>query len=148
MGIKGTVRRSTDGHMIHANIDTDVMISEQPPFGSTQKPEELYSIIEHFALGRRRLELFGSDRNIRAGWVTLGNKITSSNFNKEVPETLPLLTLQQISTTTCLNPLAAHLTPLHHRTKFSNEVPELSSLHVGLHPDLCSSPYPRPHSLP
>ena len=33
MGIRGTVRRSTDGHIIHANIDTDVFISEQPPLG-------------------------------------------------------------------------------------------------------------------
>jgi hypothetical protein len=30
MGIKGTVRRSTDGHIIHANIDTDIIIAEEP----------------------------------------------------------------------------------------------------------------------
>ncbi|KAJ8542342.1 hypothetical protein K7X08_017208 [Anisodus acutangulus] len=30
LGIKGTVRRSTDGHIIHANIDTDVIIAEEP----------------------------------------------------------------------------------------------------------------------
>ncbi|XP_031281059.1 N6-adenosine-methyltransferase non-catalytic subunit MTB isoform X1 [Pistacia vera] len=83
MGIKGTVRRSTDGHIIHANIDTDVIIAEEPPYGSTRKPEDMYRIIEHFALGRRRLELFGEDHNIRAGWLTVGNGISSSNFNKE-----------------------------------------------------------------
>ncbi|XP_058094765.1 N6-adenosine-methyltransferase non-catalytic subunit MTB isoform X2 [Magnolia sinica] len=33
MGIKGTVRRSTDGHIIHANIDTDIVIAEEPPYG-------------------------------------------------------------------------------------------------------------------
>lgn len=33
MGIKGTVRRSTDGHIIHANIDTDVIIAEEPSYG-------------------------------------------------------------------------------------------------------------------
>ncbi|MQL77468.1 hypothetical protein Taro_009894 [Colocasia esculenta] len=33
MGIKGTVRRSTDGHIIHANIDTDVIIADEPPYG-------------------------------------------------------------------------------------------------------------------
>ena len=33
MGIKGTVRRNTDGHIIHANIDTDVIIAEEPPYG-------------------------------------------------------------------------------------------------------------------
>ncbi|KAL6219995.1 hypothetical protein ACLB2K_007753 [Fragaria x ananassa] len=83
MGIKGTVRRSTDGHIIHANIDTDVIIAEEPPYGSTQKPEDMYRIIEHFALGRRRLELFGEDHNIRAGWLTVGNGLSSSNFNTE-----------------------------------------------------------------
>jgi hypothetical protein len=34
MGIKGTVRRSTDGHIIHANVDTDIIISEEPEYGS------------------------------------------------------------------------------------------------------------------
>ncbi|CAG8585971.1 2466_t:CDS:2 [Diversispora eburnea] len=81
MGIKGTVRRSTDGHFIHCNVDTDVIISEEPSFGSTRKPEELYHIIEHFCLGRRRLELFGEDHNIRPGWLTIGNELSSSNFN-------------------------------------------------------------------
>ena len=33
MGIKGTVRRSTDGHVIHANIDTDIIIAEEPTDG-------------------------------------------------------------------------------------------------------------------
>eukprot|EP00898_Chlorokybus_atmophyticus_P000649 jgi/Chlat1/1585/Chrsp123S08669 len=83
MGIKGTVRRSTDGHLIHANIDTDIMISKEPPYGSTAKPDELYSIIEHFVQGRRRLELFGEDHNIRQGWITLGKSLTSSSFNPE-----------------------------------------------------------------
>ncbi|KAK3438875.1 hypothetical protein EUGRSUZ_C03422 [Eucalyptus grandis] len=89
MGIKGTVRRSTDGHIIHANIDTDVIIAEEPPYdaGSTQKPEDMYRIIEHFALGRRRLELFGEDHNIRTGWLTVGKELSSSNFNAEVQHT-------------------------------------------------------------
>eukprot|EP00897_Mesotaenium_endlicherianum_P002522 jgi/Mesen1/2298/ME000155S01389 len=102
MGIKGTVRRSTDGHIIHANVDTDVIISEEPPYAGgshsrcasqlhtqtlwlvrTMKPEEMYHIIEHFAQGRRRLELFGEDHNIRQGWVTVGKSLTSSNFTSQ-----------------------------------------------------------------
>ncbi|PKA64847.1 Methyltransferase-like protein 1 [Apostasia shenzhenica] len=83
MGIKGTVRRSTDGHIIHANIDTDIIIAEEPSDGSTKKPDDMYRIIEHFALGRRRLELFGEDHNIRPGWLTLGKGLTSSNFNAD-----------------------------------------------------------------
>ncbi|TPX50761.1 hypothetical protein SeLEV6574_g00725 [Synchytrium endobioticum] len=33
MGIRGTVRRSTDGHLTHCNIDTDVIVAEEPPNG-------------------------------------------------------------------------------------------------------------------
>ncbi|KAF6157711.1 hypothetical protein GIB67_037284 [Kingdonia uniflora] len=83
MGIKGTVRRSTDGHIIHANIDTDIIIAEEPEYGKTTKPEDMYRIIEHFSLGRRRLELFGEDHNIRSGWMTIGKGLSSSNFNAE-----------------------------------------------------------------
>ena len=114
MGIKGTVRRNQDGHFIHANIDLDVIITEevgglqleqkfdcwlhviaasilqgalghthlfcpwlghhevilcphQPELGSIEKPEEIFHIIEHFCLGRRRLHLFGNDSTIRPG---------------------------------------------------------------------------------
>jgi len=83
VGIKGTVRRNYDGHIIHANVDTDVMLSEESPYGATDKPSELYAIIEHFANGRRRLELFGEDTNIRRGWLTLGASISSSNHEAE-----------------------------------------------------------------
>jgi mRNA (2'-O-methyladenosine-N6-)-methyltransferase len=83
VGIRGTVRRSTDGHVIHANVDTDVVVSEEPPHGSTEKPEELYHIIEHFCLGRRRIELFGCDRNVRRGWVTLGDSLAASTWDPD-----------------------------------------------------------------
>lgn len=43
----------------------------------------MYRIIEHFALGRRRLELFGEDHNIRSGWLTVGKGLSSSNFSAE-----------------------------------------------------------------
>ena len=81
VGIKGTVRRNYDGDRIHANVDTDVMLSEEPPYGATDKPTELYAIIEHFCNGRRRLELFGEDTNIRRGWLTLGQALSSSNHD-------------------------------------------------------------------
>lgn len=48
MGIKGTVRRAIDTHIIHANVDTDLIIAEEPPLGNFSKPEEIYNIIEHF----------------------------------------------------------------------------------------------------
>jgi len=57
MGIKGTVRRSTDGNFIHSNIDTDLIISEKNEHRSTEKPAEIFNIIEHFCLGRRRFNI-------------------------------------------------------------------------------------------
>lgn len=58
MGIKGTVRRSTDGDFIHANVDIDLIIMEENECGSLEKPVEIFYIIEHFCLGRRRYYLF------------------------------------------------------------------------------------------
>lgn len=83
MGIHGTVRRSTDGDFIHANIDIDLVIAEEEPWGSAEKPVEIFHIIEHFCLGRRRLHLFGRDTSIRPGWLTVGPHLTSSNFNPD-----------------------------------------------------------------
>ena len=34
--------------------------------------------------GRRRLELFGENHNIRPGWVTVGNSLVGSNFSAQV----------------------------------------------------------------
>lgn len=45
MGIKGTVRRSTDGDFIHANVDIDLIISEENEFGNVEKPQEIFHII-------------------------------------------------------------------------------------------------------
>jgi hypothetical protein len=82
MGIKGTVRRSVDSDFIHANVDIDLIISEEPPYGSPDKPDEIFTIIEHFCLGKRRLYLFGRDNTIRDGWLTIGTDISYTNFDK------------------------------------------------------------------
>ena len=55
MGIKGTVRRSTDGDFIHANVDIDLIIDEEPGPGSLEKPIELFRIMEHFCLGNCKI---------------------------------------------------------------------------------------------
>ena len=81
MGIKGTVRRSTDGDFIHANVDIDLIIAEEAEAGSLDKPEEMFHIVEHFCLGRRRLQLFGRDSTVRPGWLTLGPDLTTSNYD-------------------------------------------------------------------
>jgi hypothetical protein len=32
-------------------------------------------------MGRRRLEIFGSDKSMRPGWLTVGNELTTSNYD-------------------------------------------------------------------
>jgi N6-adenosine-specific RNA methylase IME4 len=43
------------------------VVGEEAEYGSTAKPDGIYDIIEHFCNGMRRLELFGTDRNLRRG---------------------------------------------------------------------------------
>ncbi|PSS29760.1 hypothetical protein PHLCEN_2v2908 [Hermanssonia centrifuga] len=74
MGIRGTVRRSTDSWFVHCNVgtatDTDVLIWEGDPMDPTLKPPETYTLIENFCLGLRRLEIFGRARTLRKGWIS------------------------------------------------------------------------------
>ena len=98
MGIRGTVRRSTDSRFVHCNVDTDVMVWEEGEPGERSEPHRitdsndstnpekptrsaappvpptyppyLYTLIENFCLGTRRLELFGDPTHCRRGWVT------------------------------------------------------------------------------
>lgn len=45
----------------------------QHELGNTEKPEEIFDIIEHFCLGRRRLHLFGTDATIRPGILIIAS---------------------------------------------------------------------------
>lgn len=48
----------------------------------TRKPPEMYSLIENFCLGTRRLEIFGKQSSLRKGWVTA----LSANVNPPDPK--------------------------------------------------------------
>ena len=88
MGIRGTVRRSTDSWFVHCNVgvylpqlpfiprplmvsDTDVVIWEGDSDDPTLKPPEMYTLVESFCLGLRRLELFARGKTLRRGWVSV-----------------------------------------------------------------------------
>ncbi|KAG7530431.1 hypothetical protein FFLO_05030 [Filobasidium floriforme] len=79
VGIRGTVRRKTDGWFVHCNVDTDIIVWDPDPTDPDPPayPPQIYSIIENFCLGTRRLDLFapasksGRARG-RKGWVTVG----------------------------------------------------------------------------
>ena len=58
--------------IIHSFTDTDVIIWEGDPSDPTRKPPEMYTLIENFCLGTRRLEIFGrASSSLRRGWVTV-----------------------------------------------------------------------------
>lgn len=85
MGIRGTVRRSTDHKFVHCNVDTDVIVhqggqddAEGKDKDGTPFPPYLYTLIENFCLGARRLELFGNPHTARRGWVTATTSIMPS----------------------------------------------------------------------
>lgn len=60
-----------------------MIVHEEPELGSTEKPPEIYEIIERFCLGRKRLELFGDNNGIRNGWLTVGKGLSNSNYDLE-----------------------------------------------------------------
>jgi hypothetical protein len=72
MGIRGTVRRSDHSHFVHCNVDLDIICWEGDPTDPLVKPPELFTLIENFCLGTRRLELFGTRKSLRRGWLTVG----------------------------------------------------------------------------
>lgn len=57
-------------HRILRLTDTDVILWEGDSTDPTLKPPEMYTLIENFCLGLRRLELFGRARTLRKGWVS------------------------------------------------------------------------------
>ncbi|CAI5755567.1 unnamed protein product [Candida verbasci] len=85
MCITGTVRRSTDGDLIHCNIDTDLQI--QNNLENNAVPDLIYKICENFSNSNRRLHIIPSklDENhyikLRKGWVIMSPDILLDNFD-------------------------------------------------------------------
>ena len=67
---------------MHAGIGTDVIVAQVRD--TSQKPDELYSMIERICPGGRKIELFGRRHNIRPGWLTLGNQLKSTHVVEPV----------------------------------------------------------------
>ncbi|ODV82172.1 uncharacterized protein CANTADRAFT_4200 [Suhomyces tanzawaensis NRRL Y-17324] len=88
MCITGTVRRSTDNHLIHCNVDTDLQIeSPQSPRRNDAVPDSLYKIAENFSNSNRRLHIIPSRigynlvPRMRPGWVIMGPDLLVDNFD-------------------------------------------------------------------
>ncbi|CAR23800.1 Kar4p [Lachancea thermotolerans CBS 6340] len=88
MCITGTVRRATDGHLIHCNVDTDLSIETE----STRKsaiPSHLYKVAENFSTATRRLHIIpartGTETpvKVRPGWVIMSPDVMLNNFDSK-----------------------------------------------------------------
>jgi mRNA (2'-O-methyladenosine-N6-)-methyltransferase len=57
----------------HFGVAEDVLFAERR--GQSQKPVEIYELIEKLVPGGRYLEIFGRRNNLRDCWVTIGNEL-------------------------------------------------------------------------
>jgi mRNA (2'-O-methyladenosine-N6-)-methyltransferase len=63
------------------SVASDIIFSERR--GQSQKPEEIYEIIEELVPNGRYLEIFGRKNNLRDYWVTVGNEVTGTGMPPE-----------------------------------------------------------------
>ncbi|CCC68988.1 hypothetical protein NCAS_0B09040 [Naumovozyma castellii] len=86
MCITGTVRRSTDGHLIHCNVDTDLQIETQNTRNGAV-PSHLYKVAENFSTATRRLHIIPARTGwetpvrLRPGWVIMSPDVMLDNFS-------------------------------------------------------------------
>lgn len=62
-----------DPSQTQKGIGSDVIYSQRR--GQSQKPEELYELIEKLCPNGTYLEIFGRKNNLRDYWVTIGNEL-------------------------------------------------------------------------
>ncbi len=63
------------------SVASDIIFAERR--GQSQKPEEIYEIIEELVPSGRYLEIFGRKNNLRDYWVTVGNEVTGTGMPPE-----------------------------------------------------------------
>lgn len=92
MCITGTVRRSTDNHLIHCNVDTDLQIENETDKNLNAVPDSIYKVAENFSNSNRRLHIIPSrigynlPIKLRPGWVIMSPDVLVSNFDPSAYE--------------------------------------------------------------
>ncbi|KAJ1909973.1 hypothetical protein IWQ60_010897, partial [Tieghemiomyces parasiticus] len=66
-------RKGNDPPGCRHSVASDVIFSERR--GQSQKPEEIYQMIEELVPNGKYLEIFGRKNNLRDFWVTIGNEL-------------------------------------------------------------------------
>lgn len=74
-------RKGGDPPGLRGGVGNDVIYSERR--GQSQKPEEIYQLIEQLVPNGKYLEIFGRKNNLRNHWVTLGNEVTGTGLPPE-----------------------------------------------------------------
>lgn len=88
MGLKGTLRRSTDSNLINCNVDIDSII-ERPNQRPNVVPEDIYELIENFSLMARRVHILPTPSplhlpvRLRPGWLIVSPDSLISNVDAE-----------------------------------------------------------------
>ena len=68
MGKKGPLNASFKG-----GVGSDIIFAERR--GQSQKPQEIYELIEMLVPNGKYLEIFGRRNNLRNHWITIGNEL-------------------------------------------------------------------------
>lgn len=68
IGYKGDL-----GDKLKGNVDCDVIFSQRR--GQSQKPEEIYELVESLVPNGYYLEIFARRNNLHNGWVSIGNEL-------------------------------------------------------------------------
>ncbi|KAI3436598.1 hypothetical protein D9Q98_006015 [Chlorella vulgaris] len=74
-------RKGQDPPGMQGGVGSDVIYSERR--GQSQKPEEIYQLIEKLVPNGKYLEIFGRKNNLRDFWVTVGNEVTGQGAPRE-----------------------------------------------------------------
>lgn len=77
-------KRGCDPPGSREGVKSDIIYSERR--GQSQKPEEIYELIEDLVPNGKYLEIFGRKNNLRNFWVTVGNEVTGQGLPQEVDE--------------------------------------------------------------
>lgn len=79
-------KKGADPPGMKGSVGSDIIYSERR--GQSQKPEEIYQLIEELVPTGRYLEIFGRKNNLRNYWVTVGNEVTGQGPPKEDQDNL------------------------------------------------------------
>lgn len=74
-------KKGLDPPGIRRCVGSDVIYSERR--GQSQKPEEIYQLIEELVPNGKYLEIFGRKNNLHNYWVTVGNEVTGTGLPTE-----------------------------------------------------------------